>query len=122
MLQNHQSEGSSSVSGRMWMRHFGALWEEEREKRRGWGGRAGEYLEVEGSALLLLLGWEMESVVTAVVIVCVVLRSSYIYIGVVAGRVPWVWDVDTNKHFGRAQEVMGVAEGTRKPRRSVSIN
>ena len=64
VLQNHQSEGSSSVSGRMWMRHCGFLWE-EMEKRRRWGGVAGEYLV--GSALLLLLGGEMESVVVMVV-------------------------------------------------------
>ena len=120
VLQNHQSEGSSSVSGRMWMRHFGFLWWEEREKRRRWGGRAGEYLEVEGSALLLLLGGEMESVVVAVVIVCIGFCSSYIHI--VAGRVPWVWDVETDKHFGGAQEVMWVADGTCKPWRSVLIN
>ena len=111
VLQNHQSVGRSSVSGRMWMRHFGFLWEEG-----GWAGMAGEYLE--GSALLLLLGGEMESVVVAVVMV-VGLCSSYIYI--VDSCVPWVWHVETDKHFGRAREVMRVAEGLVSPG-ELSIN
>ena len=69
VLQNHQSVGRSSVSGRMWMRHFGFLWEEEEKRREeaGWAGMAGEYLQA--SALLLQLGGEMESVVVAVVMV-----------------------------------------------------
>ena len=122
VLQNHQSVGRSSVSGRMWMRHVGFLWREEaeEEKRRGegrrWGGMAGEYL-VGASALLLLLGGEMESVV---VVIVVGLCYSYRYVA--AACVPWVWHVDTNKHFGRAGRYEGtVAEGTRKPGR-VSIN
>ena len=124
VLQNHQSLGSSSVSGRMWMRHFGFLRreEEEVEKRRGegrrWGARAGEYLLGGCSALLLLLGGEMESVVSVVMVVgfC----SSYIY--VVAACVPWVWHVETNKHFGRAGRYEGtVAEELVSPG-WVSIN
>ena len=114
VLQNHQSLGSSSVSGRMWMRHFGFLrWEEEEvEKRRRWGGRPGEYLDGGCSALLLLLGGEMESVV--VVVMVVGLFSSYIY--VVAISVPRVWHVETNKHFGRAGRYEGtVAEGLVSP-------
>lgn len=80
VLQNHQSVGRSSVSGRMWMRHFGFLWEEE-EKRRvegRSGGRAGEYFV--GSALLLLLGGEMESVVVAVVMVYLGLCALHIFL------------------------------------------
>lgn len=129
VLQNHQSDSRSSVSGRMWMRHFGFLRreEEEVEKRRGegrrWGGRAGEYFVV-ASALLLLLVGEMESVVAlafALAVVMVVgLCCSYIY--VVAASVPWVRHVDTNKHFGRAGRYEGtVAEGLVSPVR-VSIN
>ena len=36
--------------------------------------------------------------------------SSYMYI-VALGCVPWVWHVEANKHFGRAQVVRRVAEG-----------
>lgn len=102
------------------MRHCGfGVWE-VMEKRRRLGGRAGEYLEVEGSALLLLLGGEMESVVVMAVVMVYIMNSYIVYI--LAGRVPWIWDVETNKHFGRAQEVMWVVDGTRKPWCGVSIN
>ena len=106
VLQNHQSVGRSSVSGRMWIRHFDFLWEEE-EKRRAegrWGGMAGEYL-VGSAALLLLLGGEMESVV-AVVMVYLGLCSSYT--AIVAACVPWIWHVETNKHSGRAGRYEGL--------------
>ena len=109
VLQNHQSDGSSSVSGRMWMRHVGFLWEET-EKRRRWGGVAGEYLV--GSALLLLLGGEMESVVVMVVWACALLHMT----------IWWLLAVHHGSGTSRQTSISGeprwfrrVADGTRKP-------